>query len=96
MGTNSSVILTIDISPLLEMNNINYDDGMSSIVKGHMGATGEDFNEQDNEDDMSGSEYGNSPNQSPNPKDTIDPLNKKLTVAEQLKAVQDEQARLMK
>lgn len=58
------------------MNNINYDDGMSSIKKGEMGATGEDFQigERDDEDDMSGSEYGNSPNQSPNPKDTIDPL----------------------
>ena len=57
------------------MNNINYDDGMSSIKKGQMGATGEDFiDERDDEDDMSGSDYENSPNQSPNPKDPLKAL----------------------
>lgn len=68
-GSGGAVILRIDISALLDMNNINMDDGISSIKKGYMGATGEDFiGERDDEDDMSGSEYQNSPSPSPNPK----------------------------
>lgn len=69
------MILTIDITALLEMTNADYDDGLSSIKKGHAGATGEGFaiGEGDEEDEMSGADIG-SPNQSPNPKAANDPL----------------------
>lgn len=55
------------------MTNANDDD------EGEMGATGEDqIREMDDEDDMSGSEDGYSPNQSPNPKETIKPGKKDI------------------
>jgi len=75
VGTNSSVILTIDIQPLLDDPNIPDDDAVSSIKKGYMGGTGENFQieEVHEEDGMSGYDSGNSPNQSPNPKDMVDP-----------------------
>ena len=76
------MILTIDIGPLLAMKNTNDDDGMSSIQDGEMGATGgfkgDHIGERDDEDDISGSEYGYSPNQSPNPKDAIKPGKKDI------------------
>lgn len=68
------MILTIDISPLLEMPNDGHGD-VASIKEGDMGATGEDdqIGGGDDEDAMSGSGYG-SPTDSPNAKDTIVPL----------------------
>ena len=67
VGTNSSVILTIDIAELLAYDNAGDDE--PSVKEGHMDATGQDaIGERDDEDDMEGSDYENSPNQSPNPK----------------------------
>jgi hypothetical protein len=68
VGTNSSVILTIDISELLAMPNVDFGDAVSSPKKEDMGATGEGFQIDEEEYGMGGSEDGDSPNQSPNQK----------------------------